>query len=179
MIDQNELPLKDNDSTELTDENLGDINMWIYIKDRFNISNEAWHELATKTKQMPNNYKTEKKLKDFNAKWDLQPTPGQAKGVQLGFKECLEEQLIRLQGKGVFNMNTKIKVKISGDGMNIGKRLKIVNVTYIILNERNIAVSEKGNYILATIKTTVSYDNLKASIADLKDEMLNLKEMCG
>ena len=31
--------------------------MWIYIKDRFNISNEAWRELATKTKQMPNNYK--------------------------------------------------------------------------------------------------------------------------
>ena len=90
MIDQNELPLKDNDSTELTEENLGDINMWIYIKGRFNISNEAWHELATKTKQMPNNYKKEKKLKDFNAKWDLQPTPGQAKGVQLGFKECYQ-----------------------------------------------------------------------------------------
>ena len=48
---------KDNDSTELTDENLDDGNMWIYIKDRFNISNEAWHELAMKTKQMPNNYK--------------------------------------------------------------------------------------------------------------------------
>ena len=45
--------------------------MWIYIKDRFNISNEAWHELATKTKQMPNNYKIEKKLKELNAKWNL------------------------------------------------------------------------------------------------------------
>ena len=76
-------------------------------------------------------------------------------------------------------MNTKIKVKISGDGTNIGKMLKIVNVPYTILNERDIAMSEKGNYILAIIKTTVSYDNLKASIADLTDEMLNLKEMCG
>ena len=121
---------KDNDSTELTDENLDDGNMWIYIKDRFNISNEAWHELATKTKQMPNNYKIEKKLKELNAKWNLQPTPGQAERVQLSFRESLEEQEIRLQGKRVFNMNTKIKVKISGDGTNIGKRLKIVNVTY-------------------------------------------------
>ena len=66
LIYQNELPLKkDNDSTELTDENLDDGNMWIYIKDRFNISNEAWRELATKTKQMPNNYKIEKKLKEL------------------------------------------------------------------------------------------------------------------
>ena len=43
-------------------------------------------------------------------------------GVQLSFRESLEEQEIRLQGKGVFHMNTKIKVKISGDGTNIGKR---------------------------------------------------------
>ena len=100
--------------------------MWIYIKDRFNISNEAWHELATKTKQMPNNYKTEKKLKDFNAKWDLQPTPGQAKGVQLGFKECLEEQVIRLQGKGVFNMNTKTKLKLVGMGLTLAKGSKLL-----------------------------------------------------
>ena len=39
-------------------------------------------------------------------------------------------------------------------------------------------MSEKGNYILAIIKTTESYDNLKASIADLYDEMPNLKEIC-
>ena len=75
-------------------------------------------------------------------------------------------------------MNTKIKVKISGDGTNIGKRLKIVNVTYTILNERDIAITERGNYILAIIKTTESYDNLKASIEDLYDEMPNLKEIC-
>ena len=118
--------------------------MWIYVKDKFNISNKAWHELATQTKQMPNNYKIEKKLKELNAKWNLQPTPGQAERVQLSFRESLEEQEIRLQGKGVFHMNTKIKVKISGDGTNIGKRmgltltkgtnigkrLKIINLTY-------------------------------------------------
>ena len=51
--------------------------MWIYVKDKFNISNKAWHELGTQTKQTPNNYKIEKKLKELNAKWNLQPTPGQ------------------------------------------------------------------------------------------------------
>ena len=100
--------------------------------------------MATQTKQMPNNYKIEKKLKELNAKWNLQPTPGQAERVQLSLRESLEEQEIRLQGKGVFHMNTKIKVKISGDGTNIGKRmgltltkgtnigkrLKIINLTY-------------------------------------------------
>lgn len=34
------------------------------------------------------------------------------------------------------------------------KRLKIVNFTYTILNEKDVAMGEKGNYILAIIKTT-------------------------
>ena len=37
---------------------------------------------------------------------------------------------------------------------------------------------EKGNYVLAIIKTTESYDNLKSSLADLNNKMLHLKEIC-
>ena len=36
---------------------------------------------------------------------------------------------------------------------------------------------KKGNYVLATIKTTENYDNLKESLADLNNEMSNLKEI--
>ena len=171
MIDQNEIQLKENIPTELTYEDIDDINMWICITDKFNISNEAWHELAMKTKQIPNIYKVEKKLKELNANWNLKPTPGEAEGVQISFKESLEEQIVSLQEKGVLKINTKIQVKISGDGTNIGKRLKIVNVTYTILNE-------KGNCVLAIINTTERYDNLKESLADLNNEMINLKELC-
>ena len=74
-------------------------------------------------------------------------------------------------------MATTIKVKISGDGTNIGKRLKLENVTYTILNEKDAAMNEKGNYVLAIIKTTENYDNLKESLADLNNEMSNLKEI--
>ena len=75
LTDQTEIQLKENIPTELTDEDIDDINMWIYIKDKFNISNEAWHGLAMKTKQIPNIYKVEKKLKELNANWNLKPTP--------------------------------------------------------------------------------------------------------
>ena len=46
------------------------------------------------------------------------------------------------------------------------------------MNERDIAMREKGNYVLAIIKTTESYDNLKSSLADLNNKMLHLKEIC-
>ena len=130
LIAQNEIQLQENASTKLTDENIDDINMWIYIKEQFNISNEAWYELALKTRQMPNIYKIEKKVKELNATWNFKPTPGEAEGAQMNFKENLEEQIIRLQEKGVLNMNTKIHVKLSGDSTNIGKRLTVENVTY-------------------------------------------------
>ena len=60
----------------------------------------------------------------------------------------------------VLDKVTTTKVKLSGDGTNIGKRLKLENVTYTILNEKDAAVNEKGNYVLAIIKTTENYDNL-------------------
>ena len=40
-----------------------------------------------------------------------------------------------------------------------------------------MAMGVKGNYILAVIKTTETYDNLRDSLADLRMEMSNLKEI--
>ena len=170
LVEEGELKLLETEPKELTDNDIDDINMWVYLNDKFNISNEAWHELAMKCKDMPTKYKICKHLDKLNANWNLKSTPGEAEGIQISFKESLEEQIKRLQKNGVLDKATTIKVKISGDGTNIGKRLKLENVTYTILNE-------KGNYVLAVITTTENYDNLKESLADLINEMSNLKEI--
>ena len=90
--------------------------------------------------------------------------------MQISFKESLEEQIARLQRKVDLEQDV-IQVKISGDGTCIGKRLKLVNITFTILNEKETAMSEKGNYVLAILKTTESCDNLKESLSDLTTEM--------
>ena len=177
LVEEGDLQLLETEPNELTDNDIDDINMWVYLKDKFNISNEAWHELAMKCKDMPTKYKICKHIDKLNAKWNLKCTPGEAEGIQISFKESLEEQIKRLQKNGVLDKDTTIKVKISGDGTNIGKRLKLENVTYTILNEKDAAMNEKGNYVLAIIKTTENYDNLKESLADLNDEMSNLKDI--
>lgn len=41
---------------------------------------------------------------------------------------------------------------MSGDGIKIGKRFKVVNFIYIIFNEKENVMSEKGNYVLVIIK---------------------------
>ena len=127
MVEEGELKLLETEPKALTD----NINMWVYVKDKFNISNEAWHELAMKCKDMPTKYKICKHLDKLhvNANWNLKSTPGEAERIQISFKESLEEQIKRLQENGVLDKATTIKVKISGDGTNIGKRLKLENVT--------------------------------------------------
>ena len=151
--------------------------MWLYLKDKFNISNEAWHEIAMKANGVPNTYSIKKRIKELNSKWNLKPTPGDTEGVQLGFSDSLQEHIAKLQQTGEIKGGETIKIKLSGDGTNIGKRLTVVNFTFTILNEKELAMGEKGNYVLALIKTTETYDNIRESLADLRMEMSNLKEI--
>ena len=155
---------------------MDNVNLWIYVKDKFNISNEAWHELSMKSKSIPNMYSIKQKVKLLNSNWNLFATPGEAEGIQISFKESLKEQISRLQTKGDFKDST-IKVKVSGDGTNIGKRLKIVNFTYTILNEKDKAMTEKGNYVLAILKTNEDYDTLRDSLLNLRNEMSSLQSI--
>lgn len=70
-----------------------------------------------------------------------------------GLPTTPNEQIARLQGKGLqLNVNTTIKIKLRGDGTNIGRRLKIDNITFTILNEKDTAMSERGKYVLVIIK---------------------------
>ena len=52
-VEEGEWQLLDTEPNELTDNDIGYINMWVYVKDKFNLSYEAWHELAMKCKDMP------------------------------------------------------------------------------------------------------------------------------
>lgn len=51
---------------------------------------------------------------------------------------------MRLQQNGEIKDGETIKIKLSGDGTNIGKRLTVVNFTFTILNEKEVAMGEKG-----------------------------------
>ena len=125
LLEEGELPFTENEEKEMTDEELDDLNMWMYLKDKFNISNEAWREFSVKAKDVPTLSRMTKRINELNSSWNLSPTPGKAEGVQIKFEDSLRKQIERLDLK-----ETTIKVKLSGDGTQIGKRLKIVNFTW-------------------------------------------------
>lgn len=113
--------------TQVPKNEIDDMNMWLYVKGRVNILNEAWTELSMKSDDQPSLYKIMKHTQKLNQKWKLKPTPGETDGVQISFKETLIEHVKRLKTSGVLKDGETIKTKFSGDGTNIGKQLKVVN----------------------------------------------------
>ncbi|CAH3168204.1 unnamed protein product, partial [Pocillopora meandrina] len=156
LVGEGELPFTESDPKALNNDDIDNINMWLYLKDKFIISNEAWHEIAIKANDLPNIYSIKKQINELNNEWNLKPTPGDAEGVQLGFAESLQEHIVRLQKNGEINDGETITIKLSGDGTNIGKGLTI-------LHEKDVAMGR--------------HDNLRDSLADPRMEMSNLKEI--
>ena len=54
LVEEGELQLLE---IEPKEQDIDDINLWVYLEDKFNISNGAWHELAMTCKDVPTKYK--------------------------------------------------------------------------------------------------------------------------
>ena len=75
----------------------------------------------------------------------------------------------------------KIRIKLTGDGTKIGKRLHVVNVAFTLLDEGEKAYSAAGNHCIAIIKEPESYESLKPALEDIIKEVemtqtLSIKE---
>ena len=123
--------------------------------------------------KLPSYYTVNNRLKSLNKQWVVYPTPGCADGVRIEFKESLLMQVEHHLRNRLITGNI-LKIKLTGDGTRIGKHLQLLNTSYCI-NDGEIAATEKGNYILAIIKTKDNYEGIKDSFKDLKEKMTTLK----
>ena len=87
LLEEGELPFIDNTEKEMTDKD--ELHMWMYLKDKFDISNEAWREFSVKAKDMPKLSQITKRISELNTSWNLSCTPGEAEGVQVKFEDSL------------------------------------------------------------------------------------------
>lgn len=80
-MEDGEFLLLDLELKEVIDRDLDDINMWIYIKDKFNIFNEVWYELVMKCKDMLIKYKIVKYINELNFNWRFIVIFGEVEGI--------------------------------------------------------------------------------------------------
>ena len=88
----------------------------LYIKDKYNISNEAYHELAMINPEIPSSYRLLKTVKEINSESIITSTPGKAIGIQQSLKERLTNRLHHLRRVNPKFQQSIIQVKITGDG---------------------------------------------------------------
>ncbi|CAB4028420.1 Hypothetical predicted protein, partial [Paramuricea clavata] len=82
FIEDDEFQPNHETSKEISEADMDKMNMWLYLKDKFNISNEAWREISMASDDPPCLNKITKHMKKLNQKWNLRSTPGKAEGVQ-------------------------------------------------------------------------------------------------
>ena len=137
-------------------EQLDMVNMMLFVKDKYSISGAAYHEMAKLCKNMPRHYKLKKKIAQLNQLWEIRPTPHGIVGVQQSLEDRLRHRIRHLERTTPphmpFKVNRKVRVKLSGDGTSIGKRLHVINFTFTLLDEGEKAHSYEGNHSLAIFR---------------------------
>ena len=86
---------------QLNGEELGEqeadlVSMMLYVKDKYNISGSAYHELASLCREMPRHYRLKERIAELNSKWNIVPTPEGMIGVQQRLQERLSACVERL-----------------------------------------------------------------------------------
>ena len=70
----------------VSEDQLDIVSMMLYVKDRFNVSGCAYHEMAKLCQEMPRHYKLKERIKQLNTLWKIRPTPNGVVGVQQSLK---------------------------------------------------------------------------------------------
>ena len=129
--------------------------MVLYVKERFGLSNSAYHEMSMVCRELPRSWKLKDLTAKMNSKWNIEPCPGND-GVQQSLESRLKERVSHLLQEGKIKSGDTLQVKLSGDGTKVCRKLNVINFTFTLLNEGEIAMSPKGNHTIAIINSTES-----------------------
>lgn len=69
------------------------ISMMLFVKDRYDVSNNAYHEMARICHAMPRHYFLKKRIAELNKHWNIKPTPQGICGVQQSLQDRLRVRI--------------------------------------------------------------------------------------
>ena len=150
----------------------------LYVKDRYHISDVAYHELAQVNSDLPRKLTLSKASKQLNAKSNIQPTLGQTTGI----KQSLEERLIirlrhALKSDPSFALQSTIRVKITGDGTVVSRSLHLVVIAFSLFTDEENPRSLSGNHTIALLSTTEDYANMAEALEKVLEDIKMMKSI--
>lgn len=149
----------------------------LYIKDKFSVSNEAFHELSM-VSNLPNSSKINSLTRKLNDDFSISCTPNGVVGVQQSLRERIMVRLNQLIDKASEqeDVPSTLRVKLTGDGTQIARGLSVVNINFTLLEEgQSRACSAFGNHSIAILRVSENYEELKAGLEDIIKEAEDLE----
>lgn len=112
----------------------------LYIKDRFSVSNEAFHELSM-VSNLPNSSKIKTLTRTLNSEFEIRSAPNGVVGVQQSVRGRIVVRLTQLIEKAPnpSDIPSTIRIKLTGDGTQIARGLSVVNIGFTVLEGQNRA----------------------------------------
>ncbi len=89
----------------ISDGEVDTLNMMLCVKNRFDVSGGAYHEMAQLCREVPRHYKLKDRIAELNKLWNIRPTPEGTCGVQQSLEERLRhclEHLVRFKCRNLY-----------------------------------------------------------------------------
>ena len=154
------------------------IDQTLHVKEKFNISNKAYHEISMINSGLPRLRTLQNAAKCLDTLSCVYPTPGKLIGVQQSLKERLQSIVKKLaKYDPSFHSKQKLSVKITGDGTYVSRSMHIVIIAFTLVYDEKNSGSPLGNHTLALINCGEEYEKLAEALKGLLDEIENLKSI--
>ena len=138
----------------------------LYVKDKFSLSDEAYHEMSMLSKSLPRSKRLKDLVRQLNTKYNIITAPNGG-GVQQSLTSWV---LLRLQQMFVdpaveskFASGKHIRIKLSGDGTVISRSLHVVTFTFTMLDESKFPM----DCTIAILNIPEKYEDLATSLEDI------------
>ena len=135
----------------------------LYVKDKFTISNEVYHELSM-ISDLPGSSQIKKLTGVLNLQYDIKKCPNgindnrcSAKYTPKNCVQCLTHFVKQASTKALSIPET-FRIKITVNRTQIARSFNIVNIVFTILEEKCKASSVFGNYSVAILKIIENYE---------------------
>lgn len=127
---------------------------------------------------LPSSSQIKKLTVSLNSQCAIRNCPNEVIGVQQSIRARIVQRLtqfVQKANKEGMAIPTTIRIKLTGDGTRIARGLNIVNFAFTIIEEGSKAYSVLGNYSVAILKITESYDELALGLQDICEEAKDLE----
>jgi len=143
----------------------------LYVKDKFSISNRAFHEMSMITPGLTTSSKIQKLQQSMNDSFDIRPCPNAVIGMQQSLQVQITQHVSYMFKEGI----EIPRIKLTGDGTRIARGLNVVNMAFTIIEEGANPHSDEGNHTIAIIKVSETYDELLKGLQDIREEARDLE----